>query len=302
MKIFIIYLLTFIALTSCISQESPLETFSRDYAVVNPGDLVVTNYYGDSAILLDADGNFKKMLYNVENNQEQVLGVTWNEFTNEIVLTINGTPDRVVAISPLDGNSRVAVQSNLYAGNAFGVAVDSDGGYLLVESHQVEKFTVLGTRVNDGIYPTGTLFNYLAQINSRKAGGFVVCSYHTGLKVATYDKDAVQLNNAVSGIAATTRSYGCNETSSGDIIVSWNGTTDTVALLDSTLSTVKATFNDSTILSSPIGIGIKSNGNFLVADSVFHYIVELDPELNFVRSLGGGILNYPWQVIEIPEY
>jgi len=48
------------------------------------------------------------------------------------------------AISPIDGSSRIVVQSNLYAGNAYGVAIDSDGGYLLVESHQVEKFTVLG--------------------------------------------------------------------------------------------------------------------------------------------------------------
>lgn len=294
-------ILTTFLLTSCVSEESPLETFSRDYAVVNGGDLVVTNYSGDSAVLLDSDGNFKRLLYNVENNAEQVVGVNWNDSTNEIILSINGTPDRVVSISPLDGAATDTIISNQYNGNPFGLMVDSSGDFLLIESHQVEKFTSNGVRINDGTFPTGTLFNNLAQINPLAAGGFLVCG-SGGDQVATYDESAVQIDNKVSGIGGTTNGYGCDETASGDIVAAWEGSTDTIALYNSDFSTTIATYNDSAYMSSPRGVEVKSNGNILVADAGYHYLIELDSELQFVRVLGGGLLNYPWQVIEIPEY
>lgn len=287
--------------TSCISKQTPLETYSRDYAIMNSGDLVVTNYSGDSALLLDEDGNFKQVLYNVDNNREQVLGVNWNASTKEVVLSINGSPDRVVSISPLDGTVTETIVNGQYNGNTYGLTVDSNGDYLLIESHQIEKFTSAGARVNDGTFPTGTLFNNLTQINNTASGGFVVCGYGGDL-VATYDSAANQLASKASGIASTTNGYGCDVTATGDVVASWDGTTDTVALYSSDFTTTVATYSDTTYLTAPRGVEVKADGNILIADGSFHYIVELDSSLNFVRTIGGGILNYPWQILEIPAY
>jgi hypothetical protein len=301
---------TLLKLTSCIDGQDPDESSSLIDAgsgttYILEGDLVVTNYSSDSAILLDSDGNFKDLLYNVENNQEQVVGVNWNAQTSEVILSINGYPDRIVGISAADGTQRTVVQTNQLNGNTFGVAVSSAGEYWAIESHQIEKFDVSGNRINDGIFPTGTLFTNLAQINSTSSGGFVVCGYG-GDQVATYDSLANQLNTTVSGIASTTNGYGCDGNSSGEVVASWDGTTDSVVIYNNSLDTVLATFSDTTIMPSPRGIEIKANGNILVTDISYHYIIELEYDssagtLSFVRNIGGGLLNYPWQVIEIPE-
>lgn len=301
MKIVLLLTIFTMLLSSCVSEESPLETYSRDFAVVNGGDLVVTNYSGDSAILLDSDGNFKKMLYNVENNQEQVIGVNWNDSTNEIILSINGTPDRIVSVSPLDGVAVDTIVSNQFSGNPFGLMVDPSGDFLLIESHKIEKFTANGVRINDGTFPTGTLMTSLAQIYPRAAGGFVTCAYTTD-KVATFDESATLIDDKSSGIGGTTNAYGCHETADGDIVTAWEGSTDTIALYNDDFSTTIATYNDSLYLSSPRGVEVKANGNILVTDVGYHYLIELDSNLQFVRTLGGGVLNYPWQVLEIPEY
>jgi len=303
-------------LSSCLTEQKPEDSSSLIDAgtaiVPTPtpymiaGDLVVTNYSGDSAILLDLDGNFKELLYNVENNQEQVIGVNWNASTSEVVLTINGYPDRVIGISATDGTQRTIIQNVQLNGNTFGIAVNSSGDFLAIESHQVEKFDSNGNRVSNGDFPTGTLFNNLAQINPLAAGGFVTCGYGGDL-VATYNAAAVQVNSKASGIPATTNGYGCDELADGSIVASWEGTTDSIVVYNSTFASTLASFNDSTIISSPRGVEQKANGNILVTDVGYHYIVELSYDsvagsLSFVQNLGGGLLNYPWQIIEIPSY
>ncbi|MFT6631482.1 MAG: hypothetical protein ACJAS4_001431 [Bacteriovoracaceae bacterium] len=296
---------------ACVNGESPEETSSLIDAgssglFMDPTDIVVTNYFSDSAILLDSDGNFKELLYNVENNQEQVVGVNWNPITNEVFLSINGFPDRIMAISAIDGTERTVIQNTQLNGSTFGVAINSDGSILAIESHQIEKFSANGNRVNDGNFPTGTLLNNLSQVNSLSSGGFVVCGYG-GDSVATYDENGSQLNIAVSGIAGTTNGYGCDETGAGEVVASWEGTTDTVVIYDNTLGSVLATYNDSGTLSSPRGVEVLENGNILVTDVGYHYLVELEYNvvagtLTYVRTIGGGLLNYPWQLVEIPTY
>lgn len=287
--------------TSTLTQE---EIIASSYMV--EGDLVVTNYSGDSAILLDADGNFKELIYNVQNNQEQVVGVGWNAQTNEVILTINGFPDRIMGVAASDGTIRTIVQNNQFSGNTFGVTINSNGEFLAIESHQIEKFDSAGNRINNGTFPTGTLFNNLAQVNSLNGGGFVVCGYG-GDQVATYNSSAIQQNSTASGIGGTTNGYGCDSFPDGSIVASWEGSTDTVRIYNSTLSSTLASYSDTTQLSSPRGIEVKANGNILVTDVGYHYLVELSYDsgagsLSFVRNIGGGLLNYPWQVLEVPNY
>lgn len=290
--------------SSCIQEESPIATDSSSHTLIEPGDLVVTNYTGDSALLLNPDGEFKSILYNVENNLEQIVGVNWNPLTERIVLSINGVPDRIIEIDPFDGSdTEVIVNANLN-GNTFGVAVDSiTGDYLAIETSRIEKFTAQGLRVNDGTFPTGNILTSMVQINFLNAadGSFLVCGYG-GDRVRTYDADVNQLNEVASGIGGTTDAYGCFETASGNIAAAWRGSTDTIALYNSDFTTTIATFSDTTVINDPRNIIEKADGNFLVCDAGFDYIVELDSSLNFVRNLGGGVLNDPFSILEVPEY
>ena len=43
----------------------------------------MTNANGDSAILLDSDGYFKEIIYNVDNNVDQVIGSNWVDLLTE---------------------------------------------------------------------------------------------------------------------------------------------------------------------------------------------------------------------------
>lgn len=280
---------------------SPKDTFSRDGALMSPGDIVVSNQTSDSALLLDKDGNLKKIIYNAANNLEQIFGVNWNNQTNEVLLTINGSPDRVLAVSAYDGSIREAVRHPQLNGNIYGVAADSNGDFLVIETSRIEKFTANNSRVNNGTFPTGNILTASTQINMLSTGDFVLCGTTTD-RVRIYNSSAVQQAEAQSGVAGTTNAYGCAESSNGNIISTWDGTTDTVIVFNSDLSSQLFTYSDTNYIGAPRGVTVKANGNILVTDNTYEWIVELDDEANFIRTLGSGILNNPWQLIEIPEY
>lgn len=296
-SIFILFVLTLFA--SCNTE--PVESFSSDISFIRPGDVVVTSYSSDSALLLDENGNFKSVLYNVQNNIEQVVGVNWDATRNEVVLSINGAPDRLMAISAYDGSIREAVVNNQLNGNTFGVATDSDGNYYATESNNIEKFTKTGSRITDSTFPILNIQTTPSQLNPRSIGGFVLCSTGTDA-VRTYNAAFTQLATRSSGIGGTTNAYGCAELADGNIAVSWDGTTDSVQILNSTLTTVLYTFDDPSYLSGPRGIGAKANGNFLVADATFDWIIELNSSGEFERVFSSAFLNDPWQIIEIPSF
>ena len=299
LKILFFNLLILIGLFSCI--KNPKESLSSDGALMQPGDLIVTSITADSVLLLDEDGNYKKLLLDLPNNLDTPYGIDWNPYTNEIVVSVNGSPDRIIGISAFDGSVREVVRNTAYNGNTFGLAVTALGGYIAIESNNLEKFTATGARINDGTFPKTNIMTNLSQIRSLAAGGFVLCSYGTD-RVRTYNDLATQQNEKQSGIAGTTNAYGCAESPDGTIAAAWDGTTDTIALYSSDLSTEIMTFADSSYLSAPRGVTVKSNGNILAADSGYEWIVEISPTGEFVRTLGSGLISDPYQVLEIPEY
>lgn len=300
-RFLIFSVITSILLSACVPTQSPLATFSNQHGVANTGDIVVTNYYGDSALLLDQDGNYKKLLYNVNNNQEQVVGVNWNPSTKEIILSINGVPDRIMAIDPLTGDVRQAIMNPQLNGNTFGVAVDNSGNYIVIETSRLEKFTASGGRINNGTFPTGNILGSMTQVNIMLNDDYLLCGY-SGDRVKIYDSAMNELESKQSGISATTNAYGCNKTQSGNIIAAWEGTNDTIVLYNEDMSSEIASFNDTSILSSPRNITELGNGHFLVADAGYDHLVELSAELEFVRTLGGGVLNDPFSILEIPSF
>lgn len=268
---------------------------------MSPGDIVVSSSTTDSVILLDEDGYFKKLLLDLPNNLETPLGLDWNSDTQEIIVSINGTPDRIVGISAFDGSIREIVRNIAYNGNTYGVAVTATGEYLAIETNGIEKFTSTGSRINNGSFPKANIMTNPAQIRSLIGGGFVICAYGTD-RVRTYSDRAVQQNEKDSGIAGTTNSYGCAESQSGAIAVSWDGTNDSIILYSSDLSTEIMNFSDASYLSAPRGVTVRSNGNIIAADAGFEWLVEVTADGKFVRTLGSGILADPWQVIEVPRF
>lgn len=296
-------LITFCCLLSgCeVSTESPLSTTSSDGAIAITGDIVVTSSVSDAALLLDRNGNFKRVLFNVDNNLESIFGLHWDKRTNEILIAVNGAPDRIVAISAVTGEQRIAVRSTSLNGNIFDVAVAANGDFLVIESNNIERFTSSGTRVNDGDYPRINFMSVPRQLESLSTGDYMACSTTTD-RVRIYNDAGVQQFETASGIAGTTNAFGCVELPNGNIAVNWEGSTDTVIIYDSTLATEIARFNDPGLLNAGRGLGVKANGNILVADAGFDQIIELDGNANFIRVLSQAFLNDPYQALEIPEF
>ena len=88
----------------------------------------------------------------------------------------------------------------------------------------------------------------------------------------------------------------------GRIAVSWNGTTDTVSIYDPTLNNLLASYSDTAILPNPWGISQRENGNLLVIDATYHYLVELSLDGEFINIIGAGLLNGPRQVFVVPDF
>lgn len=294
----IFYILSLVILIGC--ETEPDSTLTLEAGVVNAGDIVVTNFASDSAILLDKNGKFKRVLLNVPNNQEQVTGVSWNPITQEVILAINGFPDRIVGVSAFDASVRDVVRNTQLNGNVYGVSVTDSGEYLVVESNNIEKFTATGSRISDGDFPATGIMNNPVTIRSLDLGGFVLCATGTD-RVRIYNDSANQQNETSSGIGGTTNAYGCGEMSNGNIVATWDGSADSVAIYNSTLGTELFRFRDPSILSSPRSLTVRENGNILVADAGFDWIIELDNEANFLRIFSSGIFNDPYQMIEIPS-
>lgn len=287
---------------SCESiTESPIATKNSDGAILKTGDIVVTSNVSDSAIVLDQNGNFKSVLFNADNSLEQVTGITWNAETSEVVIVINGSPDRVIGISAIDGSEREIIRSAFLNGNTYGVTIMPDGDYIVVESNNLERFTSTGTRVNDGDFPKASIMTTMQQLNPLSSGDFVACATGSD-RVRIYNDAGVQQQERASGIASTTNSYGCGELPNGNIVSTWDGTNDSVTIYDSTLGTELFRYSDTGTLNAPRGIGIKANGNILVTDAGFDRIIELNSEAEFVRIFASAFLSDPYQIIEIPQF
>ena len=289
-------------LTGCEGvSDSPLATKNSDGALLEPGDIVVTSAVSDSAILLSKNGDFKRVLFNADNSLEQVTGVSWNETTDEVILSINGSPDRLIGISAISGQVREVIRSSFLNGNIYGNTIMANGDYLIVESNNLERFSSNGARVNDGDFPRTGVMTTMQQLSSLSTGDFVVCATGSD-RVRIYNDSGVQQQETSSGIGGTTNSYGCGEQPNGNIVATWDGTTDSVVIYDDTLSTALFTYSDTSKLSAPRGIGIKSNGNILVADAGYDRIIELDEEAKFVRVFSSAFFNDPYQILEIPNF
>lgn len=268
-----------------------------DEVCMQSGDLLVTNSGSDAVLVLDAAGNYKRVAFNLNNNSETVYGIGWLAGNEEFAVGVDGA-DRIVAVNRTDCSSRNLITDGNLTGNIRGLTQLNNGDILVVETDNVERFTSTGLRITSGGWPRA-LQTGGTQLSALPAGGFVQCSL-TADVVRTYNDAGTQTATRASGIAATTDATGCLVMSNGSIATAWSGTTDSVIVYSSNLATAQATYSNPGVLGAPGGIAQRANGNLLVVDRLFNYIVELTSAGVYVGIIGDGVLSTPEFLVVVP--
>lgn len=245
-----------------------------DTSIIKSGDIIVSNGGSDSVLLFDSSGNFKDVVFELNAvNGEAIFGISENTVTGEILIAVDGTPDRIIAVKKSDLSSREFIRDTNLTGNIRGITYLTSGETLVVETSNVEKFDSAGYRVTTGSWPkalqtTGTGLDAVA------GGGFIHCSTGSDV-IRTYDASGTQLASAASGIAGTTDVVDCKVAPDGGIVVAFAGTTDTIRKYSADLSTTIWSYSSLSVLGSPLGLAVKSDGNILVLDSVLNHVLEI---------------------------
>lgn len=307
MKSLLTFSLLFLLASCLVSSDSPISSSANDVNLIQRNDIIVSNAGNDSIILLDADGNYKSTLVDVDTTTTITFnGLAYDGVNREVLYAYDhqtAALDAIYGLSLFDGSSRLVLSNNQLAGTLPGLARLTNGELLILETNgTIEKFTAAGARV--GAPFTSAMTTTVADISRRTNGGYVVCSSGTSNTVRTYTAAGVLQNTATSanpapslgGMAATS----CSESPDGSIIVSYSGTNDAVRAYSSNLSTVLWTFTDTNVLSTPAKLAIRANGNVLITDTGYDHIVELDSNGAFVRTIGGSVLSDPNNIVVIP--
>ena len=116
------------SLTACLVKEKPEPTHSE--LMVTQGDLVVTSFTSDSLVVFDQNGTFKKVLYQLPNTVgDSISTIAWLPETNEILMAIDGTPDRIDAFSVVTGVVRnFYINTTYLTGTILGIAQLKNSG------------------------------------------------------------------------------------------------------------------------------------------------------------------------------
>lgn len=286
-------------------QDAPVPTTSSSSYLIKPGDILVVNTTSDSLLHFDSDGNYKGVLYDLDNVGESMYGIAWKSDTKEIIFTVNGAP-RVGAISVVDGTYRNLITDTNLTGTLRGLTQLPGGDILVIETANVERFTTAGVRRTSvsGITWPNTFSGTAApeQIHTTTNGEIILCG---SANVNRFTQNAVRVGAAVvSAIAGTTAANGCIEMSNGSIAVAFSGTTDTIRTVGAgmTQASIATIYSDLAVLASPRWLTQTLNGNLLTVDSVFNQIVEITTSGTFVRTLGGSLLGTPNAVFSVPNY
>jgi len=266
----------------------------------------VASFTSDSLVVFGADGTFKRVLYQLPNTVgDAIAGVAWLEETNEILISVDGTPDRVDALSVLTGSVRIFYTNTTYfTGTPLGITqLNTSGDVIVSEGATIERFSYNGIRETwTTIWPTNVHAN-AQQIVGLANGNFLSCSSTAGLRI-TPDSTTVltAVATATSAIVATTTSYGCNELSDGTIVVAWNGTSDAIQTYSSTLTGATTLISNAAVFSDPRGIAIGESDEIYVTDATRNMVVELDSSGNVIREFGNSYLQSPRAIMVVPAF
>lgn len=300
-SIYLLFVLFFF--TSCLVKQDPKATHSE--LLVTRGDVVVASLTSDSLVVFDEDGNFEKILYQLPNPAgDAIAGLTWLAASNEILITINGTPDRIEALNVQTGKVRsFYTNTAYYTGTPAAIGVLRDSGDVISsEGTTIERFSSKGLReVHTTIWPTNVHTN-VQQIVGLSNGRWLSCSSTAGLRISPDSTTSLAaVATATSAIPSTIASYGCGESSNGNIIVAWNGTTDSIQSYSASLTGATTIYSDTIALGNPRGLALNENDEIYVSDGTRNVIIHLDSSGNVLREFGFGYLQGPGAILVIPD-
>jgi hypothetical protein len=303
MKIFPAFFSLLFFVSCNLTGESPV-TYTT--YLIEPGDLVVTNGgtgSNKSVVLLDENGNYKATLLDLLAS-DSPMGISFNTSTKELIISVDSTADRVIAISVYSGATRDFINdiANL-TGNLYGITQLPDGDFIIAETSTLERYSATGNRVTSGSWPKtgGVIMTNLSELNALPDGNFLACSSGTD-QARLYSNTGTQVSTSgASGIATTTDVFGCSSLADGTFAIGWNGTTDTIQIRASNLTTINASFSNTTVLGNPRGMAQKSNGNIVIVDQSNNHIVEITTAGVLVDTYGDA-LSIPVDIFVIPDF
>lgn len=274
--------------------------------------IIVSNTTTKNVILMDADGNYVRTLLQISAVSTDIpWGLAMYDSEN-VLITVEGV-DRVVLANLRTGaNAAYIVDSNL-TGTMRGITRLSSGDILISEgaaAGTTERYTT-GTipgRVSTAAFPLNyqNLATGIASLPTSdgwiqcSTGGQHVRSYtNTGTLVAT----ATALSPVPSlGIAHTVT--GCRTSTSGQIVVAFNGTTDTIRMYSSSaMSSTAFSFSNLGVLANPADVSFRPNGKILAIDGTSGLMVEIDPTGSSstpVRTFSSPFIATPNQMLVVP--
>ena len=287
--------------SSCLINETPKATSSS--LLVEKGDVVALSYNTDSLVIFSPSGELKGVLYQLPNASDSIGAMAWLQETNEILLTVNGSPDRIEAVSVLTGTSRTFfLNTSAYNGTPLGITQLTDSGDIIAsEGTTIERFSSNGIRQSiPSVWPSSVLTNSV-QITTLSDGNWLSCSSSAGIKIFPDSTTTFSALYSATRPVASTNAYGCGELSDGQIVVSWAGSTDHIYKYDATLGSASPIIsNNTSVFTDPRGIAIGEDDQIYVAATARNRIVQLDQDGNVVQEFGGAVLNSPRHVIVIP--
>lgn len=308
-EIHILFILVLLLPAACVvGEKSPVETFNDSVNMIQSDDIVVVNQTNDSIILLDRDGNFKTTLVDeATSNTINYSGINWDSIDKRL-LFVNDTnvanTESVKSISLYNGRVEDVINTIFLTGTLRSIARLTNGDYLIVESATtVEKFDTNLQRVGNPFF--SALVNANNDLNSLSTGGFLSCSSSTGSAIRTHSATGATVATATSAapvpsMGSAMQCIGADERPDGTIAVSFSGTNDGVRVFSADLSTVVWTYQNSTVLSNPGKLAVRSNGNVLVPDLSLHHIVELSSDGQFIRIIQGAFVASAGHIKVIP--
>ena len=289
-------------ITSCIPQESKPTSRSLHVAA---GDILVSSSVLDSVIQFDADGTYKRVLWRTMLASETVSGVGWMHSTNEILITVDGTPDRVVAVSVADGTERTLINNTNITGALLRTATQlkDTRDIIITETTSIERATESGVRATyAGVWPS-TVTTNVQDMAPLEGGGFATASSSTGVRVYPDSVAVFAASATTAAPAGTTGSFGVSEMPNGQFLISWEGAAlDYLSIYNADLTLDAHVVNNQGLLAAPRGVAVKKNGNLLVADNTFDYVLEVTPTGTEVQRIGLGFLDAPYNVLVVPDF
>jgi hypothetical protein len=272
---------------------------------VSPGDILVSSVTLDTVFVLDSEGIYKRILWRTTRTTEVINGLGWMHSTNEILIAVDGTPDRIVAVSVVDGRERVIINDTNLNGTVRGVTqLYNSRDIISSKGTSLERFNEYSIRQTfAGVWPSSAIANSTS-ILALENGNWISTSLANGVRLFPDSVSAFTPVAQATAPANTAASYGVAQTSNGGFVVSWEGSTaDYLSLYNSDLSFNRHIIdNNQGLLIAPRGVAVKPNGNFLVADQTRQYIVEVTPSGQVIKLIGQGFLNTPYALLIVPNF